>query len=273
MRVVAVDWSGSVSARGRTTWAAEVAHGELVFLESGRTVTALAELLIAWARDDPELVVGLDFAFSTPLWFLRDRGYATAHDLWRDAATNADTWLRQCAPPFWGRPQRKRPVLAEDASWFRVTEDLMPPVAGTRPKSIFQVGGAGAVGTGSLRGMALLALLHDAGFSIWPFDPPGLPRVVEIYPRALTGAVRKSSGDARRAYLDGLDWPRNLTLRELAASTEDAFDAAVSARVMFEHGDDLAALAEPFDPVAELEGQIWLPPARSDRKSPAAGAV
>jgi hypothetical protein len=274
VRTVAVDWSGSVSARGRTTWTAEVAGGELVFLECGRTATALAELLIGWAERDPEMVVGLDFAFSTPLWFLRERGYATAHDLWRDAAVNADEWLRACAPPFWGRPQRKRPELTDGVSWYRATEALVPVVAGTRPKSVFQVGGAGAVGTGSLRGMALLATLHDAGFSVWPFDPPHLPRVVEIYPRALTGAVRKSDAAARRAYLDARDWPRNLSLRELASSTEDAFDAAVSALVMCEHADDLRRLGDPSDPVARLEGEIWLPPgARRPQERGVAGRL
>jgi hypothetical protein len=260
MRVVAVDWSGSVSARGRTTWVAEVRGDELVFLEAGRTAPQVAELLVGWAREDPELVVGLDFAFSTPLWFLRHRGDTTAHGLWRDAAENADAWLRDCQPPFWGRPaQWKRPQLPDGATWYRRTEELLPAVAGTRPKSVFQVGGAGAVGTGSLRGMAVLARLQAEGFSIWPFDPPSLPRAVEIYPRALTGAVHKRDPRARRAYLDALDWPRNPTLRELAASTEDAFDAAVPARVMAANADRLEALPDPPDPAARLEGWIWLP--------------
>lgn len=261
MRTVAVDWSGSVSARGRTTWVAEVRGDKLVFLEAGRSATQVAELLVAWASDDPELVVGLDFAFSTPRWFLRERGYATAHDLWRDAEANAGAWLRDCPPPFWGRAaQWTRPALPAGATWYRRTEELLRTLPETRPKSVFQVGGAGAVGTGSLRGMAVLARLHAAGFSVWPFDPPSLPRAVEIYPRALTRAVRKSDPVARIAYLDALEWPPNPTLRELAASTEDAFDAAVSAKVMAAHAEHLRALPEPPDPVARLEGWIWLPP-------------
>jgi hypothetical protein len=59
-----------------------------------------------------------------------------------------------------------------------------------RAKSIFQIGGAGAVGTGSVRGMPHLLTLAKNGFGIWPFSE-GWPRVVEIYPRALTGPLNK----------------------------------------------------------------------------------
>ena len=37
-----------------------------------------------------------------------------------------------------------------------------------RPKSTFQIGGAGAVGTGSLRGMPHLLTLREAGCAVWP---------------------------------------------------------------------------------------------------------
>ncbi|MEX0750548.1 MAG: hypothetical protein WD359_07030, partial [Dehalococcoidia bacterium] len=62
--------------------------------------------------------------------------------------------------------------------------------------------GAGAVGTGSLRGMPMLHRLHAAGMHIWPYDDPGYPLVIEIYPRLLTGPVRKSSPQARARYID-----------------------------------------------------------------------
>lgn len=266
VRTVAVDWSGSVSARGRTTWVAEVAGDEVAFLESGRNAAAVAELLIGWANQDAELVVGLDFAFAMPLWWMRERGYANALQLWRDAEHSGDAWLRECPAPFWGRPARwTRPQLPAGAGWYRATEQLLPPVAGTRPKSVFQVGGAGSVGTGSLRGMALLAALHDAGFSIWPFDPPSLPRAVEIWPRALTGPVRKSDPGRRRAHLDALGWPRDPAARALAAATEDAFDAALAARVMTRHAVELRDLRSPRHPHAAVEGWIWTPPPEAAR--------
>jgi len=50
--------------------------------------------------------------------------------------------------------------------------------------------------------MPLLARLHQAGFSIWPVDSPGWPRVVEIYPRVLTGRVNKSDRSTRSRYVE-----------------------------------------------------------------------
>jgi hypothetical protein len=46
-------------------------------------------------------------------------------------------------------------------------------------------------------------------------------------------------------------------LRERAASSEDAFDAAVSALVMYKHRDDLIALPTVEDQQIVLEGMIW----------------
>jgi hypothetical protein len=153
---------------------------------------------VAEAERTPRMVVGLDFAFSLPAWFLEQRNLKSAQELWALADREAEAWIAACRPPFWGRPGTRRPDLQVH---FRRTELDAPATAGIRPKSVFQIGGAGAVGAGSLRGMRLLHRLRAAGFSIWPFDPPGWPRVVEIYPRLLTGPVNKSSADARAAHL------------------------------------------------------------------------
>lgn len=53
---------------------------------------------------------------------------------------------------------------------LRRTDRERPAVGGIRPTSGFQIGGAGAVGTGAVRGMPMLARLRAAGFAIWPFD-------------------------------------------------------------------------------------------------------
>ena len=93
---------------------------------------------------------------------------------------------------------------------------------------------------------------------MWPFDAAGWPRAVEIYPRLLTGPVTKSLQAARTGYLAALGWPPDAALRERAASTEDAFDAAMSALRMYEHQEELAD--PPSVPaVAALEGWIWSP--------------
>jgi di/tripeptidase len=258
-RAIAIDWSGDLAGGHKKIWLAEAVRGDLVRLESGRRREAIAELLIEAAERDPRLIVGLDFAFSLPAWFLAERGLRTAPDLWALVAEEGEAWLRACLPPFWGRPGTRRPTLDPARPEFRRTELEVPAIAGTRPKSVFQIGGAGAVGTGSLRGMPLLHRLHPQGFAIWPFDPPAWPLVVEIYPRLLTDRVVKSNRAACEDYLrrhyPGLS-PRWL---QPAAASEDAFDAAVSALVMAEHLPALSALPSLADPMTRLEGLIWYP--------------
>jgi hypothetical protein len=95
-----------------------------------------------------------------------------------------------------------------------------------------------------------------------------LPLVVEIFPRVLTGPVRKNSPSQRERYLGTV--PMRPDLGRLAAASEDAFDAAISAVVMTARVDQLQAL--PDAPGYALEGKIWQPrdpfPAR-DRRPPA----
>jgi hypothetical protein len=117
LRVIAVDWSGARTGAARKIWLAEVAHGTLRRLESGRGREALTRLLIDEAEQDPDLVVGLDFAFSFPLWYFRHRGLDAVQSLWELAADEGERWLADCEPPFWGRPGRGRP----DHEGFRRT--------------------------------------------------------------------------------------------------------------------------------------------------------
>lgn len=108
----------------------------------------------------------------------------------------------------------------------------------------------------------MLARFHRAGFSVWPFDPPAFPMLVEIYPRLLTGPITKSSEDSRRAYLRNSQAIRGRH-REQAAAGEDAFDAAVSALVMAGASKQLTALRQSTSCVERLEGRIWHPTSRS----------
>jgi predicted nuclease with RNAse H fold len=257
-RTVAIDWSGRASGARTRIWVAAVEDGELVFLENGRNRAEVVQLVIELASVDSKLVAGFDFAFSFPAWFLEQHGFEAVRELWAAAALHGEEWLAACNPPFWGRPGKQKPNLA-GREHFRTTERLVQPIVGVRPKSVFQIGGAGAVGTGSIRGMPVLTALSAAGFSIWPFDRAGWPRVVEIYPRALTGAVRKSSKSGRDEYLSGRNLISPASLRTRVASSEDAFDAAVSALVMWKHRSELGALDDQSDKVGRLEGTIWYP--------------
>ncbi|HZP58365.1 MAG TPA: hypothetical protein VFC53_12555 [Dehalococcoidia bacterium] len=256
-RAIAVDWSGALDRAGSKIWLAEVSRGELVRLQRQPSREAAVEEVLRLASDGA-CAIGLDFAFSMPAWFVRQHA-ASAAEFWARVAEHGDAWLAACAPPFWGRPGRKRPAADDGCPPFRRTEEAYAPGRdGIRPKSVFQVGGAGAVGTGSLRGMPYLLRLQAAGIAVWPFFEGTRPVVaVEIYPRLLTGPVRKSDRLAREAYLDG----RGLTGAgwDEARSSEDAFDAAVSALAMWERRDDLAKLRATSDPVLLLEGAIWDP--------------
>ncbi|HYZ77826.1 MAG TPA: hypothetical protein VE596_10690 [Gaiellaceae bacterium] len=219
-RILAVDWSGARTGEARAIWLAEAVDGRLVRLEDGRGREQLVAHLLEEAERDPELVVGLDFAFSLPDWFLRARGIADVSNAWELVSREAEAWLRDPQPPFW---RRRKPV---EQIAFRRTE----LECGGRPKSVFQLVGAGQVGTGSLRGMPFLRRLRER-FAIWPFDEPRLPLLVEIYPRLHLGAI---DGEYRN---------------------EHARDAAAAALAMSRWPGDWSRL--PRDPAYALEGRIW----------------
>jgi hypothetical protein len=69
----------------------------------------------------------------------------------------------------------------------------------------------------------------------------------------------KSSAPTRVAYLEAQFPELNPAMRDVAASTEDAFDAAVSAIVMSRHEHELLALPTCDDARTRREGRVWLP--------------
>lgn len=253
-QVIAVDWSGDLRNAPRTIWVAVVVDERLVELENGREPGAAIARVIDLAGREPRTAVGLDFAFSFPKWFCHQEGWTTGHEVWAAIAGRAEDLLRTCPRPFWGRRGTVRP---RDLEVFRRTEREI----GGQPKSIFQIAGPGAVGTGSLRGMGQLSALAAAGFSIWPFDPPGWPLAMEIYPRLLTRErVVKSAAAGRRGYLRSWHRYQDPVLLERAAGSEDAFDAAVSAFAIARHVDQLAELPRfPTGSPYLVEGRIWTP--------------
>jgi hypothetical protein len=253
VHAIAIDWSGRAKGEEKTIFLAEATPGELLRVERGRTRQEIVKHLIEYARVQP-FVLGMDFAFSMPAWFVEGvHGYSNAPAFWHRMTLLGEQWLSACEPPFWGRPGKKKSLLPED---FRVTEKEVPATRGIRPKSVFQIGGAGAVGTGSIRGMPVLNQLRGAGFSVWPFDAHGLPKVIEIYPRLFTPGVNKSNFQARTSYLQQVWGYVDPNQMVTAASTEDAFDAAVSALVMSINLDEILSLQQLPDPY-QIEGAIW----------------
>lgn len=255
MHVVAVDWSGRLRDARNHIWVAEAVDGRLVDLRSGVSRKEVIARLRWLKTRHRQLAVGLDFAFSFPAWWPRELHLTEAREVWRLALDAGEALLARCEPPFWGRPGKARPRQEH----YRATELRISRTFNAMPKSVFQIGGAGAVGTGSVRGMPFLLELQACGFSIWPFDAAAAHTVLEIYPRLLSGAVTKSSRVARQAYLEQRLGDQDPTLLERAAASEDAFDAAVSAIGMTEHADELQALQQTTDAQELLEGVIWWP--------------
>jgi hypothetical protein len=251
-RILAVDWSGARTGEHRVIWLAEARDGQIVRLEGGRSREQLVEHLLEEAERDPELVVGLDFAFSLPEWFLHAQGIDDVSNAWDLVSCEAEAWLRDPKPPFWRA--RKPP-----GDGFRRTERE----CGGRPKSVFQLVGAGQVGTGSLRGIPFLPRLREL-FAIWPFDEPRLPLVVEIYPRLYlhsdvsTGQLRRTHGQSPRVLMIGTASGASARLHLDGTSdypNEHARDAAASALAMSRWRGDWRRL--PRDPRYALEGRIW----------------
>ena len=254
-KTLAIDWSGAKSGFEKKIWLAEATTEGLVELRDGWSREGITGYLASRAKER-DLVVGLDFCFSFPAWFVRDAGRSTIDGFWRHVAERGESWLdtKNVPEPFFrkGRWERRR-------SQFRHAEERLA-AQGTPPETIFKLVGAKQVGPGSIRGMPCLLALRKAGFNIWPFDPPELPMVVEIYPRLFYGSVKKSSGEQRADFLSGLEGLDD-EQRHRAGSSDDAFDAAVSALAMFERRQELATLPQPADATlpaeTALEGWIF----------------
>ncbi len=289
-RIVAVDWSGRVDAAGqrRHIWAGMWTRGK-VTLEAGRTREELIEWLHNLAAETPRMIVSLDCCFSFPAWFLAEHGCATVFDFWRKVAEGqGERWLaRECGEVardvrFWGAPHKRPEQFCGENlhRMLRLTDldnkvtpklagedpERAAKVLGITPKSPFQIGGAGSVGTGSLRAMPFLLRLREAGFRVWPFESARLdaakpqPLLVEMYTRLLTGAVKKSNPLARKAYLaersyEGLS--RSVLAKAL--DSEDAFDALVCCMEMVRFRDEFPSLKATRDSTLRLEGITWRP--------------
>ena len=299
-RVVAVDWSGDKGpGQRKKLWAGvwTAATGR-VQLESGRTREELIGWLVELARETPRMVVGVDCCFSFPAWFLEEHGCATVFEFWEKvAAGKGEEWLhRECEDGrFWGvagsRRTGKRPAeFCGDGlrRMMRVTDyenkiavraeggdaERAAKMFGITPKSPFQIGGSGSVGTGSLRAMPWLMKLREEGFRVWPFEGAALnkdrprPLLVEMYTRLLTGSVKKSNAAARREYLlnkkktDAGYAGLSRGVVEKAQGSEDAFDALVCCVEMVRWRSEFAGLKATRDAVLRLECETWRPGVR-----------
>ncbi|MCH9651896.1 MAG: DUF429 domain-containing protein [Deltaproteobacteria bacterium] len=250
-RVIAVDWSGAKRQFRKKIWAAVVGPTGLTTLEDGRSREQVRDWLIEEREKDPNFVVGLDFAFSFPSWFVQSKGCSNAPEFWEYVSREGEAWLTELRRPFF----TKGGWNSEAQKAYRATEEALRK-EGQRPETVFKLVGATQVGPGSIRGMPILHDLREAGFKIWPFDEPSMPFVVEIYPRLFYPGVTKSSLEDRMNHLEKYSELEDLH-RTKATCSDDAFDAAVSALKMFERRNEFARLGQTSGESIHLEGMIW----------------
>ena len=254
-RIFAVDWSGAKDRASirKKIWLAEANGDGLRTLECGfDSRECVAKRLIGEAKNGgADFIAGLDFAFSFPAWFIQQENRTDVFDFWQHVAAETDNWLKDPPPlPFYVKGSGP-----EDS--YRRTEKLAARrITGQRPDNVFHLTGAKQVGKGSIRGMPILNMLRSEGFSIWPFDPPKLPCVVEIYPRLFYGNLKKNRTRERLDFLEPLPIPDKYH-RADATCSDDAFDAAVSALKMYDRREEFARLKQTEDAVERLEGCIW----------------
>lgn len=254
---IAIDWSGAASevAQRRHIVAASVRDGRVIAVTAGRTRTEVAQWLSATASLSAPMFVGLDFSFSVPAWFARSHDCDSIDAVWALVSERGEQWLAECPSPFWGRSATRCEL--ETADRYRVCEQRLR-AQGRQPKSVFQIAGAGAVGTGSLRGMPWLAWLRARGVSIWPFDDVGTCTALEVYP-SLYAKVATNDSAGRAAHLAPL--PASVLgahEREAAIASDDAFDAVVSALAMWQQRDALQSLKATTDSTIAIEGDLWV---------------
>jgi hypothetical protein len=248
-RIFAIDWSGALKGSRKKIWLAEVSGDRLLRLESGWDRREVIHHVIEESEKTPRIIVGLDFAFSCPGWFVRSKECGTVHEFWKLAEEQGESWLKEW--PFWSKCK----TLLLPKEEYRLCEKSLT----SNPSSVFKLVGAAQVGRGSIRGIPFLLHMHRNGFSIWPFDPPGWPRAVEIYPRLFTPGIIKSDPNKRREYVYQYRGRCSSEALSQAAKCDDAFDALVSAFAMSDRLEELSSLNSNTDPEANLEGAIWFP--------------
>jgi molybdopterin molybdotransferase len=181
--------------------------------------TRLAALVDAALAANQRLLLAADFAFGAPAGFTQTlTGQPHALALWdwlaariTDTDSNSTNYREIVTEmnarfsgdgPFWGNGQkhetpglpRTKPAHPPELAEHRTAEQLGHE-GGLRPKSLWQLAGAGAVGAQSLTGIPMLHRLrarHAGKAAVWPLEPSeGTPIVIaEAYLSLLAPEVR-----------------------------------------------------------------------------------
>ena len=193
-------WIGTLATDGGTA-AQFSADNPSTRLDAREQILAIAQSHISRGR---RVLVGFDFCFGYPegtaaAFGLRQAnraGWEVMHNFLaqaiEDGPDNSNNRFRLAAdlnatadsgrPPFWGVPKhlasetlstRKSDFTTGQRPFeFRATEHWIKRRYQARPKSVWQLLGAGAVGSQTLMGIPTLSHLRKAipGSRIWPFE-------------------------------------------------------------------------------------------------------
>ena len=265
---VMVDWSGA-NDRGPTPtkdaiWSAHWRHGDVEAprYHRNRTVaeTYLVDLIDAECAAGRTVMIGFDFPFGYPAGFAEKlTGSNDPLVLWDWFAQNLEDTpaknnrfelagrINGAFPgigPFWfnglkedidGLPRKGRDRSAHGMVERRAVEDLEKGAF-----TVWQMGGAGAVGGQVMSGMATLSRLRARfaeKIAVWPFEPLDRPvAFVEIWPSLVDKHVKAETG------------PEDI---------RDAVQVSVLARALGALSEpDLARLLGDVGPTAAEEGWI-----------------
>lgn len=208
-RILMLDWS---AAKGPRRGADSIWLGDGVARPENLPTRAQAEARLAQALSQPgRVLLGVDIGFGWPRGLAqRITGQANALAMWgwlgarveddaaavsnyRAVAAQANGHFAPAPGPFWGDGTRDgtpglprlRPDLPPGLAALRATE-TRAAVCGPRPKSMFQLAGAGAVGAQALTCVPVLQRLRaqfGPQLGVWPFQPVAQSRIVlaEVY--------------------------------------------------------------------------------------------
>ena len=221
--VVMIDWTGGRDTGRRprkdAIWAAVARDGEpaipRVYLRNREiAVEWLRDLFVAEMRAGRRVLAGFDFPFGYPAGFARRlTGRADPLAVWGwmaehlvDAPTGNNRFelagrINAMFPgigPFWfnasGREIPHLPHKGRARAGHGLEERRAVERSAKGSFTCWQMGGAGAVGSQVMTGMAALERLRralDGHVAVWPFEPLTAPiAFVEVWPSLMADAVR-----------------------------------------------------------------------------------
>ena len=186
-----------------------------------------------------------------------DLGSTTVDELWSLVGREGEGWLAECCRALLGaagtsEARARRPTCGGPSG--RSRWGASAPRACSRSAAPARSGPARFAACPTCAGCATRG--SRSGPSMSP--PPGW--CSRSTPACSPGRSTRAAGHRRADYLAAAPWSVAPPFAASIIDSEDAFDAAISALVMHDHGADLAALRRATDPVGLLEGDVWRPP-------------